>query len=306
MDSTFKLFRRLSAFPITPADPDGRVNTDAFGGLLERIVAAGVDSVTVLGTTGTYMYLDRDERRRAIETAVERVGGRIPLIACVGALRTDDAATLARDARDAGADALLLAPVSYTPLRDEEVYEHYVTVASATDLPLCIYNNPGTTRFAFGDELLARLSAVPNIVAVKMPLPASGDVADELGRLRPLLSPDFSINYSGDWGCADALVAGADGWCSVLAGLLPETAGALANAARQRDVDEVARMNGVLRPLWDLLREFGGVRVMYAAANELGLCREQPPRPILPLPSPDRERVSTALAVITRVETIDR
>jgi 4-hydroxy-tetrahydrodipicolinate synthase len=91
-------------------------------------------------------------------------------------MRTDDAIALAQDAEGAGANALLLAPGSYTPLTDKEVFQHFFAVAASTDLPLCIYNNPGTTHCTFSVGLLERLSKLPNIAAVKMPLPANGDI----------------------------------------------------------------------------------------------------------------------------------
>ncbi|WP_349254130.1 dihydrodipicolinate synthase family protein [Rhizobium sp. CC1099] len=116
------LFHGLSAFPITPADQQGRVNIDDLAVLLRRLGAAGVASVGLLGSTGSYMYLTRSERRRTVEAAVDCPGGSTPIIVGVGALRTDDAESLARDAKAAGADGLLLAPVSYTPLNDEEVF----------------------------------------------------------------------------------------------------------------------------------------------------------------------------------------
>src|SRR3954463_6216345 len=117
----------------------------------------GVDSIGLLGSTGTYAYLTRAERRRAVEAAAGCLGGRVPLIVGVGALRTDDAQDLARDAAAAGADGLLLAPVSYTPLTEEEVFQHFVSVAGATSLPLCIYNNPSTTPFTFSNAPVERL-----------------------------------------------------------------------------------------------------------------------------------------------------
>src|SRR5687768_8772372 len=105
------MFRGLSAFPITPADPSGRVDADALTRLVQHLAAAGVDSVGLLGSTGTYAYLTRSERRRAVEAAANCLAGRVPLIVGVGALRTDDAQDLARDAAAAGAAGLLLAPV---------------------------------------------------------------------------------------------------------------------------------------------------------------------------------------------------
>src|SRR5690606_27824330 len=140
----------------------------------------------------------------------ESVGSRLPVIVGVGALRTDEAVAHARDAAAAGADALLLAPVSYTPLTQEEAFQHYQTVAAATDLPLCVYNNPSTTHFNFSQDLIGRLAALPPIQAVKLPLPGNGDFSGEIARLRRVVAPEFAIGYSGDWGAAEALLAGTD------------------------------------------------------------------------------------------------
>ena len=272
------LFHGLSAFPITPADERGQVDTKALARLLERLEAAQVDSVGLLGSTGTYAYLARPERRRAVEAAVECLGRRVPVIVGVGALRTDDAQDLARDAQAAGADGLLLAPVSYTPLTDEEVFQHFAAVAAVTDLPLCIYNNPGTTHFTFSDELVARLSAVPRIVAIKNPAPPPAEAAGSFEALRRKLPAGFAIGYSGDWHSAAAVLAGGVAWYSVLGGLLPRPALALLRAAQAGDAAEMRRIDATLEPLWELFRRFGSLRVIYAAANLLRLTDAQPPR----------------------------
>lgn len=290
------VFRGLSAFPLTPATPEGRVRTDVLGQFVDRIRQAGADSIGLLGSTGGYAYLTLDERRRAVEVAVDRAGGTIPVIVGVGALRTTWSEALARDAAQAGADGLLLAPMSYTPLTEEEVYRHFAAVAEATDLPLCIYNNPGTTRFTFTDGLLARLSRVANIAAVKMPLPADMDFSEEMARLRALASDGFSIGYSGDWGAADALLCGSDAWFSVVAGLLPVPALKLTRAAQVDDEAETRRINDAFQPFWTLFKEFGSFRVMYAVSDILGLCSDQPPRPVLPLDGSARERAEHAVA----------
>jgi 4-hydroxy-tetrahydrodipicolinate synthase len=289
------MFSGLSAFPITPFDTKGELDSAAFSRLLQRIEAAGADSIGLLGSTGGYAYLSREERRQVTEFAVECVGGRVPLIVGVGALRTDAAQALARDAKAAGADGLLLAPMSYTPLTEEEVYEHFVAVAGATDLPLCIYNNPGTTKFTFSERLLERLSGVENIAAVKMPLPADMDFKGEIGRLRSKTPAAFTIGYSGDMGAADALLAGCDAWYSVIGGLLPGPALKLVRAAQSGDEAEIRRIDGLFQPLWALFKELSSLRVVYAATNILSLSQASPPRPILPLAAPDRVRVEQAL-----------
>jgi len=292
------MLRGLSAFPPTPTDADGAVAADALSRLIERLTSAGVDSIGLLGSTGGYAYLTRAERRRAVEIAAETLQRRTPLIVGIGALRTDEAQALARDAAEAGADGLLLAPVSYTPLTEDEVFAHFSAVSGVTDLPLVIYNNPGTTKFTFSPDLIIRLADLSNIATVKMPLPVDASFEAEMASLRSRLPNRFPIGYSGDWGAAEALLSGADAWYSVVAGLLPATALALTRAAQAGNGDETHRLNERFQPLWSLFRQFGSFRVMYAIAAELDLFHAAPPRPVLPIPAEAMPRVVEALAAL--------
>ncbi|MDH6128681.1 hypothetical protein P3T39_005666 [Kitasatospora sp. GP82] len=128
------LFHGLSAFPITPTYDDGRVDTDGIRRLVGRLAVAKVDSIGLLGSTGTAPYLPRDERRSAIKAAVEEAGP-VPVMVGIGALRTDEVLRLRRDAKDEGASAVLLAPVDYIALTDHEVYTHFETVATVFHCP---------------------------------------------------------------------------------------------------------------------------------------------------------------------------
>ena len=287
--------RGLSAFPITPTDAAGRPLPADLRRLILRLARAGVDSIGVLGSTGGYAYLEADQRREVLETALDAAGGRVPVIAGVGALRSDTSAALARHAADAGATGLLLAPMSYTPLTEDEVFGHFETVAGASDLPICIYNNPSTTHFTFSPALIARLATLPTVTAVKMPLPAGGDFAGQIAGLRADLPPDFAIGYSGDWGCPDALLNHADGWFSVAAGLWPDQTLTLACAARAGDRPETARWQARFQPMWDLFQAHGSLRVVHACARLMDLTDAQPPRPILPLPDALTPRLRAAM-----------
>ena len=289
------LFTGLSAFPLTPIDDEGQLKSELLQRFLERIVAAGADSIGLLGSTGGYAYLTPEERKRTLRAAVDCVAGRTPLVVGVGALTTDVVEDLARDARKAGADGLLLAPMSYQPLTDDEVFRHFEAVAAAGELPLCIYNNPGTTKFTFSPDLIARLAEISNVAAVKMPLPADSDYAGEMRSLRAVTPDGFAVGYSGDWGAKDALLAGGACWYSVVAGLLPEPALALTRASQAGNAAEAERIDHAFAPLWALFREFGSFRVMFTIAEILGLGRITPPRPILPLEPASRERVEVAL-----------
>ena len=292
------LFTGLSAFPLTPTDEEAQLKPKLLQRFLERIVAAGADSIGLLGSTGGYAYLTPEARKRTLRAAVECVARRTPLIVGVGALATDVAEDLAKDARHAGADGLLLAPMSYQPLTEEEVFRHFEAVAAAGELPLCIYNNPGTTKFTFSPDLIARVARIPNVAAVKMPISADGDYVTELRRLREMTPEGFAIGYSGDWGARDALLAGGTCWYSVVAGLLPEPAVALTRAAQSGASAEAERIDRAFGPLWALFREFGSFRVMFAIAEVLGYGRLTPPRPVLPLEEVNRQRVEMTLRLL--------
>ena len=292
------LLKGLSAFPITPSDGEGRVDAGALRRLIAPLCAASVDSIGLLGSTGTYAYLSRAERRRALDAALDEAGGQTPILVGVGALRTDAAVRLAQDAKAAGAAAGLLAPVSYTPLTDDEVFEHFATVARSSGLSLCIYDNPGTTHFRFGPALVGRLSRLPGMIAVKSPAPEMEAVAAHLAELRRRVPDGFSLGYSGDWNAAEALIAGADAWYSVVAGLFPRIGMALVQAAQTGDTAQARELNVRLEPLWSLFKEFSSLRVIYASADVLGICRAEPPRPILPLPGAAKQRVADVLRAL--------
>ncbi len=286
--------KQLSAFPITPCDARGRLDAQALRRILAPLVAARVDSVGLLGSTGSYPYLTRAERRRTIEVATEAVDGVVPLIVGVGALRTDEAIALAQDAKAAGATAGLLAPVSYTPLTDDEVFTHFVAVAEASRLPLHIYDNPGTTHFSFTPALIGRLSRVPGIVALKSPAPEADVATIHLETLRGVLPTGFEVGCSVDWNAGEALLAGADTWYSVAAGVFPERCVALVRSI-ERDPGEARRLNAWFAPLWSLFRRFSSLRTVYSITHILGLCHAAPPRPILPLRREDQAGVKETL-----------
>ncbi|MET7244297.1 dihydrodipicolinate synthase family protein [Methylobacterium sp. EM32] len=291
-------FTGLSAFPITPAEPDGRVDLPALRRLVARLCEAGVDSVGLLGSTGSYPYLTREERRRALDAALDEAGGRVPVMVGVGALRTDEAVRLAQDARAAGAAAGLLAAVSYTPLTDDEVFEHFSAVARESGLSLCLYDNPSTTHFRFGPELIGRVSRLPGIVAVKSPGQEPQAVAGHLAGLRAVVPHDVSLGYSGDWTTTETLIAGADAWYSVVAGLFPQVALDIVRAVQRGDAAEARRLDARLAPLWALFREYSSLRVMFVCADLLDLCHAAPPRPILPLGEEARQRVAEVIRAL--------
>jgi 4-hydroxy-tetrahydrodipicolinate synthase len=275
------MFSGLSAFPLTPLAHDA-VDEAAFVHLIERLAEAKVDSITALGSTGSYAYLSAGERSRVARLAVEHASG-TPVFIGIGALRTSHVLVNAENAEQAGASGLLLAPMTYQPLTGDEVFELFRTVTTNSSLPVIVYDNPGTTHFTFTTELYRRIAELPGIASIKIP-GGPGDPKQAQARvqeIRAAVPAHVTIGISGDARAAAGLAAGCDAWYSVIAGTLPAPAMRITQAAREGRFSDALAESERLAPLWELFADFGGsIRVVAAVAEHLGLA----PRASLPLP----------------------
>lgn len=269
-------FTGLSAFSLTPL-VDDKLDEAAYVRLIERLRAAGVDSIGALGSTGCYPYFSRNERATALRLATE-YSGAVPVIAGIGALRTRDVLWLAEDAQKAGVSALLLAPVSYHALTEDEVFDLFDAVTRELSVPLCVYDNPGATHFTFSDALITRIAQLPNIGSIKIP-PVFA--LERIANLRSQIPETVTLGISGDAIAVDGLNAGCGIWYSVLGGLFPEAALTIARAALTGDMAQARARSDALVPLWDLFKRYGGsLRVIATAAELLGTVTA----PCLPAP----------------------
>lgn len=294
------MFTGLSAFPLTPL-ADDRVDERAFAGIVERLAASGVDSITALGSTGCAAYLTAEERARVARLAVRHAGA-TPVFAGVSALRTSQVLEHVRGAEEAGARGLLLAPVTYQPLTEDDVFELFRAVAEHTGLPVIVYDNPGTTHFAFTTELYGRIAALPGIASIKIPgVPGEpGEARDRVASIRAAVPAHVTVGVSGDASAAAGLGAGCDAWYSVIGGALPEPALRITRAAQEGRGGDARAESERLAPLWRLFAEFGGsLRVVAAIAERLGIA---PPRclplPIRGLDDAQRARVAETLEAL--------
>ncbi|MFD6055167.1 dihydrodipicolinate synthase family protein [Agromyces sp. NPDC060279] len=293
------MFTGLSAFPLTPLHDD-QLDERAFAGLIERLVAAGVDSITALGSTGSYAYLSPDERARVAHLAVEHAGP-TPVFVGVGGLRTSQILSHVASAEAAGAAGVLLAPMTYQPLTADDVFELYRTVAEFTKLPVIVYDNPGTTHFTFTTELYARIAELPGIASIKIPGVLVDQAAQHrVAEIRAAIPEHVTIGVSGDAFAAAGLSAGCDAWYSVIGGTLPEPALTITRAALRGERAAAFTESERLAPLWSLFAEFGGsLRVVAAIAEHLGLVPERClPLPIQGLDGPQRARVAAVVEQI--------
>ncbi|WLI78201.1 dihydrodipicolinate synthase family protein [Kosakonia sp. H02] len=262
-------FTGLSAFALTPL-LDDRLDEAAYVRLIEKLRIAGVDSIGALGSTGCYPYFSRSERANALRLATEHSGA-VPVIAGIGALRTRDVLWLAEDAQKAGVSAVLLAPVSYHALTEEEVFNLFDAVTRELSVPLCVYDNPATTHFSFSDALIARIAQLPNIGSIKIPPVAAELAPQRVAKLRAEIPEHIRLGISGDASAVEGLSAGCSVWYSVTGGLFPQAALAISRAAMAGDMAQARAQSDALQPLWDLFKRYGGsLRVIATAAELLG------------------------------------
>lgn len=295
------MFRGLSAFPLTPITASG-FDEEGFCRILQRITAAEADSIGVLGSTGSYAYLTREQRKHIATLAVEQ-SNNIPVMVCVGAMATEQVLHLIDDAQTAGASALLLPALSYQRLREDEAFALFETVTRHTALPVCVYDNPGTTHFTFTDTLYARIAELTGVGSIKIPgLPEEAEeAAARVKEIRAQLPAKVTLGISGDAFAGVGLNAGCEAWYSVCGGLFPRVAKEITEASARGDRQQVTQLTERLDPLWQLFLKHGGsIRVIAAAAGVLGLTRgDCLPRPLLPL---DADATAEIAAVINALE----
>lgn len=295
------MFKGLSAFPLTPF-VSGSPDEKGFLRILRRLTDAKVDSLGVLGSTGSYAYMTREQREQIARLAVDNADN-IPVMVCVGAVSADEVLRLADDAQEAGASALLLPPLSYQALYEEEVYELFEMVARHVSVPLCVYDNPGKTHFSFSDDLHRKIATLPAVHSLKLP-PVPSDMeaaASRVRNLRGILPAGVTIGVSGDSSAANGLIAGCQVWYSVFGGLFPDVAKKITDAAVAGDHTAVREHHGRLSPLWALFHQHGGgFRIIAAAASILGMADENClPRPLLPIRN---EKLAELKHVISSLE----
>lgn len=294
------MFKGLCAFPLTPVNTKG-VDEKGFTTLVSRLTEARVDSLGILGSTGNYAYLTREQRKRVASVACEQSAG-IPVMTGIGGISTEQVLHYAEDAQHAGASALLLPAMSYQSLRADEVFGLFETVTKHVSVPVCIYDNPGTTHFGFSDELYGRLSELKGVVSVKIPgVPGTPSAAAErINQIRAHISPGMTIGISGDASAGLGLNAGCDVWYSVCGGLFPGIAREITEAAAKKDQGRVTELMTRMEPLWELFRKHGGsLRVIAAAAGVLGLTdTDCLPRPLRPLSPDDVAEIASVITLL--------
>lgn len=202
---------------VTPMHADGSINFEVFETMLDVQIGSGTDAIVVCGTTGEAPTLNDEEHVELIRCAVKTVAGRVPVIAGTGSNDTHHAVVMSQEARQAGADALLLVTPYYNKTSQAGLVRHFTAIADAAQLPVILYNVPSRTGVSIKPETYAELARHPLIVAAKE---ASGSLSDA-ARTAALCGEELTLYSGNDDQVLPMLALGGKGVISVLANVAP-------------------------------------------------------------------------------------
>jgi 4-hydroxy-tetrahydrodipicolinate synthase len=271
---------------------DGLVDEAAYTRLIEEQVAAGIDGIIPVGTTGESATLSMDEHLRVIEIAVKVANHRLKVYAGTGSNSTSEAVFLTQEAKTLGVDGFLIVTPYYNKPSQAGLFAHYSALADATWLPIITYSVPGRTGMEIGVDTMASLALKhPNIVAIK----EAGGSIERFSQLRQALPDDVAVLSGDDSMTLPALAVGATGVISVASNLIPKQVGDMVRTFLAGRPKEAEVMHRKYYPLFrDLFIEANPVPVKTALARK-GWMTEDVRLPLVPLQPQNRDRLEIVL-----------
>ena len=277
---------------VTALNHDETIDVQGLKRIVRHMLTGGVHGIFALGSAGEFAALSDDAKIKVMETVVEEVAGKAPVIAGTGDAGSKRALENTKIAQKIGVDAAVLVPPYYFLVPgQEEIYNFYREIADAVDIPIVIYNNPALTKIMVGLETVVKLADHQKIVAIK-------DSSSNFVHFQRLL---FSLKGRGDFkifqGDEDLIAAsvllGADGAVSALANLVPQLCVSLYQAAHRRDIEKALELQGKLTNFFGIYGEEGKTWTagLKYALKLIGLCGETVTRPFLPLNEMEKREV---------------
>lgn len=247
-------FQGIIAYPITPFTSDGSIDTKKLAQLIERLIDSGVHAIAPLGSTGESAYLSDEEWNQAAEVSLRAVAKRVPTVVGISELTTRGAIQRAQFAERHGADAVMVLPVSYWKLTENEIIAHYAAIGQSVSIPIMLYNNPATSGIDMSPELIARICReVPSVTMVKE---STGDL-QRMHRLKQLTNGTVPFYNGSNPLALAALNAGAAGWCTAAPNLNAELPLALVETFRNGDLIQARTIFERMLPLLQFIVRIG-------------------------------------------------
>ncbi len=280
------IFRGMATAMVTPMTATG-VDYEAMGRFIDFQLEKGINALVAVGTTGESATLTHQERDDVIRFTVERVDGRVPVIAGTGTNNTAHAIHYTEDACAIGADAMLVVTPYYNKATQNGLIAHFTAIADKSTKPIILYNVPSRTGCNLLPATVAELAKHPNICAIKE---ASGNMA-QVVELFAACGDSIDV-YSGEDGLTVPMLAmGAKGTISVLSNVIPDQAVTMTDAFFAGRVSEAAAMQcKYLDLINDLFCEVNPIPAK-AAVSAMGFGQENIRLPLTPMTEANRARM---------------
>ena len=280
------IFKGMATAMVTPMTATG-VDYDALGRFIDFQLASGINALVAVGTTGESATLSPQERNEVIRFTVDRVNGRVPVIAGTGTNNTAHAITYTENACAIGADAMLVVTPYYNKATQAGLIAHFSAIADKSDKPVMLYNVPSRTGCNMLPATVAELAKHPNIAAIKE---ASGNMA-QIVELFARCGDQIDV-YSGEDAITIPMMAmGAKGAISVLCNVVPAQSVAMTDAFFAGKLEEAARLQCTYLDLInDLFCEVSPAPAK-AAVSAMGYGEENIRLPLIPMSQENRQRM---------------
>lgn len=266
---------------------NGEVDYPALAAILEQQIAGGTDAIIACGTTAEAATLSDREHKEIISFCVEKVNGRIPVIAGTGSNHTDYAVELTRFAKDAGADGVLLVTPYYNKASQKSLVRHFMTIAEAADIPNILYNVPSRTGLNISLPAYRELATHPNIVAAKE---ASGNLSFIMQVLEAC-GEDLTIYSGNDDQIVPLMCMGAKGVISVLSNVMPRETHEMTQLCLDGKFGEAAKLQLKHLPLINgLFMQVNPIPVKTVMAK-MGYCTGEMRMPLCEMDDEDNEKL---------------
>ena len=292
-----KEFHGIIPPAVTPLNSERELDIPGLERLLEHMISGGVHGIFVLGTTGEGPALGEDQQQLMIRETLRIVRKRVPVLAGISSAAFTQAVSLARFAREAGADAAVAAPPCYFLPGEPELLDFYSALAAEIKMPLFAYNMPGMTKVYMKPAFVARLASIPGIKGYK---DSSGNMPDFHELLIALDGrEDFSIFVGPEELLGESVLFGADGGVCGGANIAPRIYVEMYNAALQRDIPRMRDCQKKIymqRRIYSLGRfQSSMIKGVKSALKQMGICDDYMVHPFNHFEPQDAENVGKLL-----------
>ena len=286
------IFKGLGIALVTPFTQEGEVDYTALSRLIDYQLANGADFLCILATTGETPTLTAEEKTKIKQMVIEKAGDKVPVLMGCGGNNTAEVVRELKEADFAGIDGILSVCPYYNKPSQEGLYQHFKAIATASPLPVVLYNVPGRTGVNLKAETTVRLAKdCPNIVAIKE---ASGSLeqVDEIIKNKP---DSFDV-ISGDDALTFPMIAcGAAGVISVIGNALPKEFSRMIRLEMKGEIDAARKIHHRFTDLFNLLFVDGNPAGVKAMLHEMGMIENVLRLPLVPTRLTTMQRISDCL-----------